>query len=70
MTAAEITAAMESGDYSAEMVLQHVIRLYNAERSLADRLAGSIDRMPWIYGIGEKEEAEQSLSSWKEARKP
>ncbi len=41
MTAAEITAALESGDYSAEMLMQHLIRHHNRleqERALADKL--------------------------------
>jgi hypothetical protein len=29
MTPAEITAALESGDYSAEMLMQHLIRHHN-----------------------------------------
>jgi len=29
MTTAEIAAAMERGDYSAEMLLQHLVRRYN-----------------------------------------
>ena len=44
MTAAEITAALESGDYSAELLMQHLIRHHNRleqERALADRLRKS-----------------------------
>jgi hypothetical protein len=44
MTPAEIIAALESGDYSAEMMMQHLIRNHNRlerERALADRLRKS-----------------------------
>jgi len=44
MTAAEITAALESGDYSAEMIMQHLLRHHNRlerERALADKLRKS-----------------------------
>ena len=43
MTTAEIAAAMEGGDYSAEMLLQHLVRRYNA-------LAWDASRVEWKYG--------------------
>ena len=43
MTTAEIAAAMDSGDYSAEMLLQHLVRRYNA-------LAWDASRVEWKYG--------------------
>ena len=40
MTTAEIAAAMERGDYSAEMLLQHLVRRYNElDRDLAESLS-------------------------------
>ena len=43
MTTAEIAAEMERGDYSAEMLLQHLVRRYNA-------LAFDAARVEWKYG--------------------
>ena len=43
MTTAEIAASMEGGDYSAEMLLQHLVRRYNA-------LAWDASRVEWKYG--------------------
>ena len=39
------------------------------EMEIADRLACCIERMPWIYGIGESEAADEALKAWKESRK-
>ena len=36
MTTAEIAAAMEGGDYSAEMLLQHLVRRYNELQDRAE----------------------------------
>lgn len=39
-----------------------------AERALADRLAGHLEQLAWLDGIGESNESEQALAAWKEAR--
>ena len=43
MTTAEIAAEMDHGDYSAEMLLQHLVRRYNS-------LAFDAARVEWKYG--------------------
>ena len=55
MTTAEIAAAMERGDYSAEMLLQHLVRRYNA-------LAWDASRVEWKYGRLDN----GSLKNWQE----
>ena len=59
MTTAEIAAAMERGDYSAEMLLQHLVRRYNeTERELEqerqDRKQADLDT---IRALGERNDA-------------
>ena len=70
MTAAEIIAALESGDYSAEMLMQHLIRHHNRleqERALADRLAHAIEAHERRYGHTPARQR-YALAAWKEAR--
>jgi hypothetical protein len=73
MTPAEIAEALKSGDYSAEMLMQHLIRHHNrlerelgAERAIADRMGNAIKRIEaWI---GDSSPLGQSLAAWKESR--
>ena len=40
----------------------------DAERALADRLAEELEKLAWLAGHEVPNEAEKTLSAWKEAR--
>jgi hypothetical protein len=67
MTPAEIAAALESGDYSAEMLMQHLIRHHNRlerelEQERQDRKQAELDV---CRALGERNDARAELAGLK-----
>jgi hypothetical protein len=70
MTPAEIAESLESGDYSAEMLMQHLIRHHNRlERELHqehhDRKWAEVDV---CRALGERNDARAELAALKQAQ--
>ena len=71
MTAEEIAAEMERGDYSAEMLLQHLIRHHNRlerelEQERQDRKQADLDA---LRALGERNDARAELAVWRHEAK-
>lgn len=70
MTPDEIAAKLESGDYSAEMLMQHLIRHHNRlerelEQERQDRRQAELDV---CRALGERNDARAELAALKQAQ--
>jgi hypothetical protein len=71
MTTEEIAAEMERGDYSAEMLLQHLIRHHNRlerelEQERQDRKQADLDA---LRALGGRNDARAEVAVWRHKAK-